>query len=329
MALGLCASKRFPLREITNIIGMPKSTVSDVNKRDTGKSKPRSGRPRKVSARDMRQIVRYLQKNRTTRRITLLRLKRLFNLQVHENTLRSALADAGYLHKIAKRRPYLTNLDRKRRLKFAKEHKDDDWSKVIFTDEMPVKLFIERRIRDYVWRKAGEELHPDCITYQRHLQGTGMMFWGAFRKGKIGPGIFFDLKKGETVNSVTYRDQVLLGPLRQFWEESFEDISVPIIMEDNAPIHKKVCIPVRKEFGMTSLDWPPNSPDLNPIEHVWSYIKDIIGRDYSDVTSVKEMKRIVLMIWEEFQDNQWDGLIDSMHERMEAVIAALGGSTRF
>jgi len=35
------------------------------------------------------------------------------------------------------------------------------------------------------------------------------------------------------------------------------------------------------------------------------------------------------MIWEEFRDNQWDGLIDNMHERMEAVIAALGGSTRF
>ena len=104
------------------------------------------------------------------------------------------------------------------------------------------------------------------------------------------------MKKGEIVDFVTYRDQVLLGPLRQFWEESFEDISVPIIMEDNALIHKKVCVHIYKEFGMTSLDWPPNSPDLNPIEHIWSYIKNIIGSDHSDVTSVKEMKRIVLII---------------------------------
>jgi len=146
----------------------------------------------------------------------LLRLKRLFNLQVHENTLRSALAYAGYLHKIARRHPYLTNPDRKQRLKFAKEHKDNDWSKVIFTDEMCIKLFMERRTWDYVWRKAGEELHPDYINYQRRLQGTGIMFWGAFRKGKMGPGIFFDLKKGETVDSLIYRDQILLGPLRQF-----------------------------------------------------------------------------------------------------------------
>jgi hypothetical protein len=70
----------------------------------------------------------------------------------------------------------------------------------------------------------------------------GLMFWGVFRKGKMGPGVFFDLAKGEMVDSVIYRDQILLGPLQQFWEESFEGISCPIVMEDNAPVHKKVCI---------------------------------------------------------------------------------------
>ena len=82
MALGLCASKRFSLREITNIIGMPKSTVSDVNKRDTGKSKPRSGRPRKVSARDMRQIIRRdgHEARRATVARTRVRARRMFGL---------------------------------------------------------------------------------------------------------------------------------------------------------------------------------------------------------------------------------------------------------
>src|SRR5579862_9244398 len=155
------------------------------------------------------------------------------------------------------------------------------------------------------------------------------MFWEVFRKGKIGSGVFFHLNKREKVDSTIYRDQILLEPLQQFWEESFEDISVPIVMEDNAPVHKKVCIPARAALGMVILNWPPNSPDLNPIEHIWSYIKDIIARDYADVSSAAEMKRIVRGLWEEFTDTQFDSLIDSMVDRIQAVIAADGGATRF
>jgi len=120
------------------------------------------------------------------------------------------------------------------------------------------------------------------LIYGRRPKGVGLMFWGVFRKGRMGPGLFFDLEKGETVDSMVYRDQILLGPLQQFWEESFEDGTLPIVMEDNAPVHKKVCIPAREALGMTVLDWPPNSPDLNPIENIWSYMKDIIARDYGD-----------------------------------------------
>jgi len=100
-------------------------------------------------------------------------------------------------------------------------------------------------------------------------------------------------------------------------------------MEDNAPIHKKVCIPVREQLGMTCLQHPPNSLDMNPIENIWGYIKDIIARDYAHITSVKTMKQVVIGLWNEFVDNQWDNLIDSMLDRMQAVIAARGGSTRY
>ena len=58
-------------------------------------------------------------------------------------------------------------------------------------------------------------------------------------------------------------------------------------------------------------------------------MKDIIARDYVEVSSAQEMKIIVRRMWDYFGDKQWDKLIESMPERMEAVIAARDRSTRF
>ena len=100
-----------------------------------------------------------------------------------------------------------------------------------------------------------------------------MMFCGAFRWVRMGPDLFFDLEDGQKVNSTIYRDQILTEPLQEFWEESFEEIREPIVMEDNAPVHKKVCIPIRQELEMKSYQHLLNSFDLNPIENIWAYMK--------------------------------------------------------
>ena len=106
---------------------------------------------------------------------------------------------------------------------------------------MSVKVGMQRSTRDWIWRRDDEEFHPDCIDYRKCATGTRMMFWGAFRWGKMRPGVFFELEDGKKVNSTIYRDQILKGLLQEFWEASFEDLEVPIVMEDNAPPHK-VCI---------------------------------------------------------------------------------------
>jgi hypothetical protein len=136
----------------------------------------------------------------------------------------------------------------------------EDWKVYIWTDEMSVKIGMERTTQDWLWRRVDEEFHPDCINYEKRATGTGMMFWGAFRWGKIGPGTFFDLGDGMTVNSSVYRDQILTGPLKEFWEESFGDVEEPIVMEDNAPVHKKVCIPVRKALWNEVSSTPSQFP---------------------------------------------------------------------
>ena len=74
-ALGLCQGGRHPLRNITNIINIPKSTVYDIKKHDTAATKQRSGRPKKLTDRGKRHLEMYIRINRTTRRVSLSYLK--------------------------------------------------------------------------------------------------------------------------------------------------------------------------------------------------------------------------------------------------------------
>ena len=97
-------------------------------------------------------------------------------------------------------------------------------------------------------------------------------------------------------------------------------------MEDNAPVHRGICIQTRKDLGMITLDHPPNSPVLNPIETIWRHMKDIIAKDYSEVSSPRELKKIVHQLWDTFPDNKWDALIASVPEKMRKLIKAKGGS---
>uniref|UniRef100_A0A3B4VHU2 Tc1-like transposase DDE domain-containing protein n=1 Tax=Seriola dumerili TaxID=41447 RepID=A0A3B4VHU2_SERDU len=75
------------------------------------------------------------------------------------------------------------------------------------------------------------------------------------------------------------------------------------------------------------MDWPPQSPDLNPIEHIWSELENKLDRS---IVHSKES------IWVELQ-KAWGNIsvevlrkyIDTMPERCAAEIAAKGGHTRY
>ncbi len=78
--------------------------------------------------------------------------------------------------------------------------------------------------------------------------------------------------------------------------------------------------------GVTVLDWPANSPDLNPIENLWGIVK----RKMRDTrpNNADELKATVKETWASIPPQQCHKLITSMPRRIEAVIKAKGAPTQ-
>ena len=82
------------------------------------------------------------------------------------------------------------------------------------------------------------------------------------------------------------------------------------------------------------LDWPPQSPDLNPIEYLWQHIKMQLAKHETPVKGVWEICERVVEVWNNIKPEVCQNLIESMPRRVEAVIRAAvirakGGNTKY
>ena len=106
-----------------------------------------------------------------------------------------------------------------------------------------------------------------------------------------------------------------------------------IFQQDGASIHTAGQV---KHFFKTKniqvLEWPPQSPDLNIIEHVWCYLKEIMKK--LPVASSKQelwshVEVAVERMWSQELTEKINELYESLPNRMQAVIAAHGGNTTY
>ncbi|OAL18658.1 hypothetical protein AYO22_10477 [Fonsecaea multimorphosa] len=109
-------------------------------------------------------------------------------------------------------------------------------------------------------------------------------------------------------------------------------------MQDNAPIHKaKKVQEWLDDHGIDVMDWPPYSPDLNPIENLWFELKCLVNAidlelRYTTGSSQDVLDRFANAIsraWASLDKKKIKNAIKSMDERVNAVIEAKGWYTRF
>jgi len=84
-----------------------------------------------------------------------------------------------------------------------------------------------------------------------------------------------------------------------------------------------------KENNITCLRWPAQSPDMNPIEHLWDELERRI-RSYDPLPKNKEeLWEILQTEWHNIDVNIYQNLVSSMSNRIAAVIQSKGNPTKY
>ncbi len=102
--------------------------------------------------------------------------------------------------------------------------------------------------------------------------------------------------------------------------------------QDNAPCHKAQIISdwfLEHDNEFTLLKWPPQSPDLNPIEHLWDVVeREILIMDVQ-TTNLQQLCDAIMSIWTKITEECFQHLVESMPRRIKAVLKAKVGPTRY
>ena len=103
-----------------------------------------------------------------------------------------------------------------------------------------------------------------------------------------------------------------------------------VFMQDNAPCHKaKKVMSFLDENNVETLDWPPQSPDMNPIENLWSIIKRRRQKKFGMPATRIALIDQIFDIWDNIEPEVIDNLAQSANRRIEAVLKAKGNVAKY
>ena len=197
--------------------------------------------------------------------------------------------------------PDLTPSQIKSRLEWCQHKKNwttEQWESVIWTDESMFKLG-KGAPGVNVIRLPGKGLEArhkvGCLKF-----GAGsLMMWGCFHAKSLGPIVLLHgiLNQDKYVDLLANKAIPWLESQCYVFDQDF------IYQEDGAPIHTGQYAKWYKKTMVEGFDtWPPNSPDLNPIEHIWGYLKLRVNKRTINVTNAVQFKSIVKDKWQDMSN---------------------------
>lgn len=233
------------------------------------------------------------------------------NIRVSRSTVRRRLQAKNVQYRPTIKKPLLTKIHVEKRLRWATENLDTDWSKVIYTDES--SFWLSNHL-SHTWCSASNRTVVRTIKHPQKVH-----VYGAFCEQGFGNLTIFTGNLDAARMVKLYRS-TLLPTARKYYGG---DKSKWILLEDNDPKHKShLCSDWKDEHDIEQMVWPPQSPDCNPIENVWSVIKSRLrGKIFSNI---HQLSLYIRRQWLTFPREYAENLSKSMPSRCARVVEQQG-----
>lgn len=315
-------------REIARIVGCSKTGVVTTLKRfeetESYQDKKRTGRPTKTTKSDERHLVMLSLRDRFKTAPDLRAdINKTLPQPISVSTVKSILKRNNLSGRIAVKKPLLRAANKRKRLEFAKKYKNwtvEQWKSVLWTDESKFEIFGDKR-KKYVRRKTGERFNPNCLTPTVKHGGGSVMVWGGFSYDGVGALV--------KINGIMRKEQ---------YHQILKNSAIPsgigligygfVFQQDNDPKHtSNLCrnyLESKENEGVLQLmDWPPQSPDINPIELLW----DELDRQVREMRpkSQTHLWQCLEQAWYNLEPEKMQKLVERLPRICQAVIKAKGG----
>jgi transposase len=278
---------------------------------------PRRGRPRKLKKGVVTKMLAH--KKGSSSRGVARKLREEGRADVSYRTVSRQAKKEKLKYRVRRKKPLLNEQMKGSRLAFAQvAYPPGFWKRVVATDEKSITL--EGEVRGE-WVKEGEEASPRPT----HKFAPSVKVWaGSSWEGKT--PIYFLPKslKGwqylELIKKKLEPDLLHLYPKKRkppIWLQDREGFHIATVVEKY--LQESPIIPIK--------DWPSHSPDLNWQENVWEMLEQRVRLRCP--TTIKGLNKVVKEEWENVEMASIRNCIRSMEERLEAEVAAQGGSTRY
>ncbi len=272
---------------------------------------PRSGLHARSHPRGVSMIMRTVRNQpRTTCKDLVNDLKAAGTI-VTKKTIGNTLRREGLKSCSICKVPLLKKAHVQAHLKFANDS-EENWVKVLWSDETKIELFGINSTRR-VWRGRNAACDPKNTIPTVNMEVETLCFGGVFLlRGQDN----CTASKGWWTGPCTVRARALkFKPLKmgRGW----------VFQHDNYPKHTaKSTKEWLKKKHIKVLEWPSQSPDLNPIENLWRELKVQVGK--CQPRNLNDSERICKEEWDKIPPEMCANLVVNYKKRLTSVIANKG-----